>query len=65
METVTALGSEIITSSKLLVALIVPLLGSFLVSLSGKKPNLRETWSVVSAIILFLIVGVIIGVASR
>jgi multicomponent Na+:H+ antiporter subunit D len=61
METVTALGSEIITSSKLLIALIVPLFGSFLVSLSGKKPNLRETWSVVAAIILFLLVASMIS----
>ena len=57
METVTALGNDIITSSKLLIALLVPLFGSFLVSLSGKKPNVRETWSVMSAVILFLIVA--------
>ncbi|MFZ5765724.1 MAG: monovalent cation/H+ antiporter subunit D family protein [Thermodesulfobacteriota bacterium] len=61
METVSAATGEIVTTSKLVWTLIVPLLGSFLVSLSGKKPNLRETWSVVSAVILFSLVASLIS----
>lgn len=61
METVNAVTGDIVTTSKLVWALIVPLLGSFLVSLSGKKPNLRETWSVVSAVILFTLVTTLIS----
>ncbi|MEW6518476.1 MAG: monovalent cation/H+ antiporter subunit D family protein [Thermodesulfobacteriota bacterium] len=56
METVSAATGDIVTTSRLVWALIVPLLGSFLVSLSGKKPNLRESFSVVSAVILFSMV---------
>lgn len=52
METVGAVTSELVTSSKLVWALLVPLFGSFLVSMSGKKPNVREAISVVSAVIL-------------
>lgn len=47
---------EIITSSKLVIALLIPLIGSFLVMFSGKRPNVREAWSVMSAVILFLLV---------
>ena len=53
METVSAATGDIVTTSRLVWALIVPLIGSFLVSLSGKKPNLRESFSIVSAVILF------------
>ncbi|MEW6289434.1 MAG: monovalent cation/H+ antiporter subunit D family protein [Thermodesulfobacteriota bacterium] len=56
METVSAATGDIVTTSRLVWALLVPLLGSFLVSLSGKKPNLRESWSVISAVILFSMV---------
>ncbi|MBI5558541.1 MAG: monovalent cation/H+ antiporter subunit D family protein [Deltaproteobacteria bacterium] len=56
MEIVKAANVELLTTTKLVWALIVPLLGSFLVSLSGKKPNLRESWSIISAVILFSIV---------
>ncbi|MFH1215657.1 MAG: monovalent cation/H+ antiporter subunit D family protein [Pseudomonadota bacterium] len=61
METVNAVTGDIVTTSKLVWTLIVPLVGSFLVSLSGKKPNLRETWSVVSAVILFALVTTLIS----
>jgi multicomponent Na+:H+ antiporter subunit D len=56
METVSAATGDIVTTSRLVWALLVPLFGSFLVSLSGKKPNLRESWSVISAVILFSMV---------
>ena len=56
MEIVSAATSDIVTSSKLVWALIVPLIGSICVSMSGKKPNLRESFSVVSAVILCSIV---------
>ncbi|MBU0965800.1 MAG: monovalent cation/H+ antiporter subunit D family protein [Proteobacteria bacterium] len=56
METVSAATGDIVTTSRLVWALLVPLLGSFLVSLSGKKPNVRESFSVVSAVILFSMV---------
>lgn len=52
MEIVNAVTGDIVTSSKLVWALMVPLIGAILVSMSGKKPNLRESFSVVSAVIL-------------
>jgi len=56
METVSAATGDIVTTSRLVWALLVPLIGSFLVSLSGKKPNVRESFSIVSAVILFSMV---------
>ena len=56
METVSAATGDIVTTSRLVWALLVPLFGSFLVSLSGKKPNVRESFSIVSAVILFSMV---------
>ena len=48
----------IIESSKLVAAIIVPLLGSFGVMLIGEKsPNLRETCSVIAAVTMFSIVA--------
>ncbi len=46
-----------IVSSKLVLALLMPLGGSILVMFSGKKPNLRETWSVIAAVLMFGIVA--------
>ncbi len=48
--------TEIITSIKLVLALLTPMLGACLVSFSGKKPNVREMWSVLAAVITFLLV---------
>jgi multicomponent Na+:H+ antiporter subunit D len=50
------MGMETIICSKLMLALIVPLAGSFLVMLTGKNENVRETCSVISAVTLFSIV---------
>ena len=52
---------EIVTSSKLVIALLVPLIGSLLVMFSGKRPNVREAWSVMSAVILFLLVATMVS----
>lgn len=56
MEIVSAVTGDIVTSSKLVWALMVPLIGAVCVSMSGKKPNLREGFSVISAVILCSIV---------
>ncbi len=53
---IAASTTEIITSAKLVIALLTPLLGACLVSFSGKKPNVREMWSVLAAVITFLLV---------
>jgi multicomponent Na+:H+ antiporter subunit D len=56
METVSAATGDIVTTSRIVWALLVPLIGSILVSMSGKKPNVRESFSVISAVILFSMV---------
>ncbi|MDH3360363.1 MAG: monovalent cation/H+ antiporter subunit D family protein [Desulfobulbaceae bacterium] len=48
---------EVIITSKLLIALMVPLVGSIVVMLTGKQPNVREACSFVSSVIMFLIVA--------
>ncbi|MBA3015225.1 MAG: monovalent cation/H+ antiporter subunit D family protein [Proteobacteria bacterium] len=49
---------DIIESTKLITAIMVPLIGSVAVMLSGeKRPNLRESCSVVSAVIMFSIIA--------
>jgi len=51
-------ATNIIESTKLVAAILVPLLGSFAVMLSGeKRPNLRESCSVVAAVIMFSIIA--------
>ncbi len=52
MEIVNAVNSDIVTSTKIVWALVVPLIGAICVSMTGKKPNLRESISVISAVIL-------------
>lgn len=47
---------EIVNDSRLLWAVATPLIGAALVLAAGKKPNLREAISLVSAILLFGIV---------
>jgi multicomponent Na+:H+ antiporter subunit D len=47
---------EIVTT-KLVLALLAPLLGALLVVLTGKHPNLRETCSFIAATVLFAIVA--------
>ena len=53
MEIASAVTSDIVTSSKLVWALMIPLIGSICVSMSGKKPNVRESFSVISAVLVF------------
>ena len=49
---------NIVESSKLLVAILVPLFGSLAVMLTGKKrPNLRESCSVTAAVLMFAIIA--------
>lgn len=48
---------EVIVTSKLLLALMVPLVGSIAVMLTGKQPNVREACSFVSSVVMFLIVA--------
>jgi multicomponent Na+:H+ antiporter subunit D len=47
---------EIVTT-KLVLALLAPLIGALLVVLTGKHPNLRETCSFIAATVLFAIVA--------
>ncbi|MDH4321223.1 MAG: monovalent cation/H+ antiporter subunit D family protein [Desulfobulbaceae bacterium] len=51
---------EVIVTSKLLLALMAPLVGSLLVMLTGKQPNVREACSFVAAVCMFLIVASLI-----
>ena len=53
---------EVIISSKPLVAMLCALFGAILVSLSGRKPNIRESWSVAAAACMF---GVIASMAPE
>ncbi len=50
------MDDTIITTSKLLLALLIPLIGSILVMLFDKDENLRETISSVASIALFVVV---------
>lgn len=50
------MDANIIVTSKLLLALLVPLLGAIAVMLKGAEENLRETISSVASIILFVLV---------
>ena len=50
------MDETIIITSKLLLALLIPLIGSIFVMLLGKDENLRETISSVSSIALFVVV---------
>ena len=50
------MDDTIITTSKLLLAVLIPLIGSILVMLLDKDENLRETISSVSSIALFVVV---------
>jgi len=54
---VSAVSGNTITSCKLLYAILVPLIGSIGVMLTGKRPNIRESCSVVAAIIMFWIIA--------
>lgn len=54
----TGSAPNIIESAKLITAIMVPLVGSVAVMFSGeKRPNLRESCSVVSAVIMFSIIA--------
>ena len=53
---------EVIISSKPLVAMLCALFGAILVSLSGRNPNIRESWSVAAAVCMF---GVIASMAPE
>ncbi|MFZ5427767.1 MAG: monovalent cation/H+ antiporter subunit D family protein [Thermodesulfobacteriota bacterium] len=48
---------ESIESVKPLLAILAALAGAFLVMLSGRKPNVRESWSFVAAVIMFGIIA--------
>ena len=50
------MDETIIITSKLLLAVVIPLIGSIIVMLLGKDENLRETISSVSSIALFVVV---------
>ena len=52
---------ETIICSRLLLALLAPLVGSIFVMLTGKNPNVRESCSLVAAVVTFLIVASLIG----
>ena len=48
---------ETVVSSKLVWALVTPLIGSILVMLTGKRPNLREAMSFLAAVTMFCLVA--------
>ena len=48
---------EVIISSKPLIAMLFAVTGAVLVSLSGKHPNIRESWSVAAAVCMFAVIG--------
>ncbi len=52
---------ETVVSSKLVYALMAPLVGSVLVMLTGKRENVRETMSFLAAVTMFGIVASMIG----
>jgi multicomponent Na+:H+ antiporter subunit D len=55
---------ESIVSIKPLLAILAALAGSLLVMISGRKPNVRESWSCIAALVMFgLIVSMIPEVA--
>lgn len=45
---------ETVVTSKIILTVLIPLITSVLVMASGKKPNLRESWSTVGAILTFI-----------
>ena len=47
---------EVIQSAKPIYAIIVSLFGAILIAFSGRRPNLREFWTIVSSLIKFSIV---------
>ena len=48
---------ETIVSIKPLLALLIALAGSVMVMLSGRKPNIRESWSFVAAVSMFGVIA--------
>ena len=48
---------EVIISSKPLIAMLCAVTGAVLVSLSGRNPNIRESWSVAAAVCMFGVIG--------
>lgn len=56
---------EPVVSSKLLWALLTPLVGALLVMVTGKRPNLRESVSFVAAVVMFgLVISMVDTVKS-
>lgn len=51
---------ETIVTSKILIAPFIPMVAAILVMASGKRPNLRETWSLSGAVLTFLSVAFLI-----
>jgi multicomponent Na+:H+ antiporter subunit D len=49
--------TDTIVSIRPLLAVLVSALGAFLISFSGKRPNLRETWTVAAGVVKFLLVA--------
>lgn len=47
---------ETIYTIKPLIAVLIPFIGSILIILSSKRPNVREAWSVLSGAALFIVV---------
>ncbi|PIE70553.1 MAG: cation:proton antiporter [Deltaproteobacteria bacterium] len=44
---------ETILTNKLLITIAAPMVAALLVLVSGKKPNIRESWSVIGAVVTF------------
>jgi multicomponent Na+:H+ antiporter subunit D len=55
---------DTVYSIKPLLAIIAALAGAGLVMLSGRKPNIRESWSFIAAVCMFGIIASMIGTVA-
>jgi len=51
---------ETIVTSKILMAPFIPMVTAALVMASGKRPNIRESWSIIGAVLTFLSVAFLV-----
>lgn len=51
---------ETIVTSKILMAPFIPMVTAALVMASGKRPNIRESWSIIGAFLTFLSVAFLV-----
>jgi multicomponent Na+:H+ antiporter subunit D len=49
--------SDTVVSIRPLLAVLVSVLGAFLVAASGRRPNLRESWTIAAGVVKFLLIA--------